>query len=210
MKDLLQHYFTSLRDLPLGAEITDGAGNPVALERFFAAAIELFRDTHAAGNKIMFVGNGGSSTIASHMAIDFTKNGNLRAVCFTDAAALTCLGNDLGYENVYAKQIEMLGRPGDVLVAISSSGNSPNILAAAAAGRAAGATIVTLSGFGAANKLRGRGDYNLYIASESYGFVEVVHLAVLHAILDIACGYGEAAGASQAGVRRQALAAAVA
>lgn len=190
MKECLQRYFTALRDLPLAACVTDGAGDGVPLEDFFARAIELFRAAHAAGNKIMFVGNGGSSTIASHMAIDFSKNGDLRAVCFTDAAALTCLGNDLGYENVYAKQIEMLGCPGDVLVAISSSGNSPNILAAVAAARMAKATVITLSGFAADNKLRGLGDYNLYVANRSYGFVEVAHLAILHAILDIACGYG--------------------
>ena len=72
----------------------------------------------------------GAPEFASHLAIDFSKNGGLRAMAFNDAAALTCLGNDLGYENVFAKQIEFHGRGGDLLMAISSSGRSPNILEA--------------------------------------------------------------------------------
>jgi D-sedoheptulose 7-phosphate isomerase len=203
MKQRLERYFTNLRDLPLAARITDRAGSEVTLECFFEQMIALFRATHEAGNKVMFVGNGGSSTIASHMAIDFSKNGNLRAICFTDAAALTCLGNDLGYENVYAKQIEMLGRPNDVLVAISSSGNSPNILNAAIAARMIEATVITLSGFAGNNKLRRLGDHNLYISDHSYGFVEVTHLAILHAILDIACGYGDVAERAEIAHRTQ-------
>ena len=85
---------------------------------------------HDAGSKIIFVGNGGSAGIASHLAIDFSKNGGLRALAFNDPAALTCLGNDLGYENVFAKQLDFHARPGDLLIAISSSGRSPNILGA--------------------------------------------------------------------------------
>ena len=85
----------------------------------------------------MFVGNGGSAGIASHLAIDFSKNGGMRAMAFNDPSALTCLGNDLGYENVFAKQIEFHGRAGDLLIAISSSGRSPNILNAVKAARAA-------------------------------------------------------------------------
>ena len=72
----------------------------------------------------MFVGNGGSAGIASHLAIDFSKNGGLRSLAFNDASALTCLGNDLGYENVFAKQIDFHARAGDLLIAISSSGRS--------------------------------------------------------------------------------------
>ena len=87
-------------------------------------------EAHNAGNKIIFIGNGGSAGIASHLAIDFSKNGGLRALAFNDPSALTCLGNDLGYENVFAKQLEFHARPGDLLIAISSSGTSPNILSA--------------------------------------------------------------------------------
>ena len=85
--------------------------------------------------------------IASHMAVDFSKNGGMRSTAFGDGAMLTCLGNDLGYENVFAQQVELQGRPGDVLIAISSSGKSPNILSGVEAARARQARIVTFSGF---------------------------------------------------------------
>ena len=141
----------------------------------------------------MFVGNGGSATIASHMAIDFTKNGGIRALSFNDGAALTCLGNDLGYENVFSKQIEMLATNKDLLVAISSSGSSQNILNAVGAARAKGCEIITMSGFSAQNPLRKLGDLNLYVASREYGFVEAAHLGLCHAWIDFAMGWGDEA-----------------
>ena len=101
-------------------------------------------------------------------------------------AALTCLGNDLGFENVFSRQIEIHGRPNDLLIAISSSGNSANILNAVAAARDAGMQVLTLSGFGADNKLRRLGDINFYVPSALYGFVEILHLAIGHAFLDLA------------------------
>ena len=85
----------------------------------------------------MFIGNGGSAGIASHIAIDFSKNGGTALAGVQRPPALTCLGNDFGYEHVFAKQIEIHAPAGDLLIAISSSGRSPNILAAVAAARAA-------------------------------------------------------------------------
>ena len=141
----------------------------------------------------MFIGNGGSSGIASHLAIDFTKNGKLRSMAFNDAAALTCLGNDLGYEDVFAKQLEFHAWPGDLLIAISSSGRSPNILKAVSMARACNCQIVTYSGFSEDNDLRKTGDINFYVDSREYGFVEVSHVALCHAILDIDMGWGRPA-----------------
>jgi len=153
-------------------------------------------DAHDAGNKIIFVGNGGSAGIASHLAIDFSKNGGLRALAFNDASALTCLGNDLGYENVFAKQLEFHARPGDVLVAISSSGRSPNILGAVKMARQRDCKVVTYSGFSENNDLRRTGDVNFYVRGQDkeYGFVEVAHLALCHAVLDIDMGWGTSWG----------------
>jgi D-sedoheptulose 7-phosphate isomerase len=138
----------------------------------------------------MFVGNGGSAGIASHLAIDFSKNGGLRSLAFNDSSALTCLGNDLGYENVFAKQLEFHARPGDLLIAISSSGRSPNILAAVKTARARNCKVVTFSGFTEENDLRKTGDINFFVRSREYGFVEVSHLALCHAVLDIDMGWG--------------------
>ena len=148
----------------------------------------LARKSHAAGNKLIFVGNGGSSAIASHMATDYSKNGDVRALALNDSAMLTCLGNDLGYDRVFAKQIELHARAGDLVVAISSSGRSANILNAVKAARAAGCAVVTLSGFSAENPLRRLGDINFFINSDRYGFVEIGHLTICHAILDFICG----------------------
>jgi D-sedoheptulose 7-phosphate isomerase len=187
----LDHYFNTLDGLLKGAEATDGAKRKIALE----GGCEWFRraahESHDSGNKIMFVGNGGSAGISSHLAIDFSKNGGLRAMAFNDPSALTCLGNDLGYENVFAKQIEFHGRAGDLLVAISSSGRSPNILNAVKAARTCNCKVVTFSGFTEDNDLRSVGDVNFFVRSKEYGFVEVAHLALCHAILDIDMGWSK-------------------
>ena len=142
------------------------------------------RATHDRGNKLVFIGNGGSAGIASHMAADYSKNANLRALAMNDGSMLTCLGNDYGYEQVFAKQLEFHGRPGDFLVALSSSGRSANILNAVAVARGMDCTVMTLSGFAPDNPLRGMGDMNFFLASDAYLFVEVGHMALCHAILE--------------------------
>jgi D-sedoheptulose 7-phosphate isomerase len=189
----LNRYFATLGDVLRGAEVTDRAAKSIALAEGCEWVRNAAHDAHSAGNKIIFVGNGGSAGIASHLAIDFSKNGGLRSLAFNDASALTCLGNDLGYENVFAKQLDFHARPGDLLIAISSSGKSPNILNAVKAARAHGCKVVTFSGFTEANDLRKSGDVNFYVRSGEYGFVEVAHLALCHAVLDIDMGWGGAA-----------------
>lgn len=193
MQDALDRYFGTLASLLRGAEVTDRTARPLPLEQGCEWVRKAAHETHDNGNKIMFVGNGGSSGIASHLAIDYSKNGGLRSMAFNDAAALTCLGNDLGYENVFAKQIDFHARAGDLLVAISSSGRSPNILAAVKAARARGCGVVTYSGFTEDNDLRRTGDVNFFVQSCEYGFVEISHLALCHAVLDIDMGWGKQA-----------------
>ena len=138
-----------------------------------------------AKNLIYFIGNGGSAGIAMHMTTDFLKNGGLRTHSMHDPTTLTCLGNDYGYEHVFDKQIEIVASPGDVLVAISSSGNSPNVVNAVRAAKAKSCTVITLSGFREDNALRKLGDYNLYVPSMEYGIVESVHNAVLQQMVDV-------------------------
>ena len=186
----LNSYFDTLARHLAATTCTDTSGRSASLSDAYDWATHLAIRTHAQGNKLMFIGNGGSAAIASHMATDFTKNGNLRTVAFNDGSMLTCLGNDLGYENVFAKQIEMHARQGDFLVAISSSGRSANILKGVAAARTMGCAVLTLSGFQADNPLRRQGDVNMWVNSGEYGFVEIAHLALCHAILDMAMGWG--------------------
>jgi D-sedoheptulose 7-phosphate isomerase len=190
MRERLDRYFATLSDALRRVAVTGRDGSAQTLEQGCAWVRGAAHAAHDAGNKLMFIGNGGSAGIAGHLAIDFSKNGNLRALAFNDPMALTCLGNDLGYHNVFAKQIEMHARPGDLLVAISSSGKSPNILAAVAAARARDCAVATYSGFAPDNDLRRLGDVNFYVPASEYGFVEISHLALCHAVLDIDMGWG--------------------
>ena len=193
MREQLDQWFGSLTNALREAKVTDRASKSISLEAGCEWVRKAAHETHDAGNKLIFVGNGGSAGIASHLAIDFSKNGGLRALAFNDPSALTCLGNDLGYENVFAKQLEFHARPGDMLIAISSSGRSPNILEAVKVARSRDCKVVTYSGFTENNDLRQTGDVNFYVRANKneYGFVEVAHLALCHAVLDIDMGWGQ-------------------
>jgi D-sedoheptulose 7-phosphate isomerase len=184
----LQNYFVTLSDLLCQVEVTSQSGQRIEFADAATALMERARATHAAGNKLIFVGNGGSAAIASHMATDYSKNGGVRSLALNDASMLTCLGNDLGYDRVFAKQLELHARKGDLVIAISSSGRSANILNAVDAAAAAGCAIATMSGFTPDNPLRRKGEWNFYVASDRYGFVEIGHLTICHAVLDFLCG----------------------
>src|ERR1700720_3363585 len=184
----LQNYFLTLSDLLCRVEVTSRAGQRLDVADAATSLMRRARAPHDAGDKLIFVGNGGSAAIASHMATDYSKNGGVRSLALNDASMLTCLGNDLGYDRVFAKQIELHARSGDLVIAISSSGRSANILNAVDAAAAAGCTIATMSGFTPDNPLRGRGAWNFYVGSDRYGFVEIGHLTICHAVLDFLCG----------------------
>jgi D-sedoheptulose 7-phosphate isomerase len=171
--DPISSYFNELSRVLTAVRVSDAEGRP------------LDREAHNAGKKVVLIGNGGSAAVASHHAIEFLKNGGIRATALNDSAALTCLSNDFGYANVFSEQLKVHGLPGDVLIAISSSGQSVNILKAVETARASSMKVVTLSGFQPDNLLRGRGDVNFYVNSNQYGFVEVAHHALIQAILDL-------------------------
>lgn len=184
-------YLSTLSSVLNSAEATDRSGNPQDVSAALESMLSSARDLHARGDKVMFIGNGGSAAIASHMSEDFSKAAGIRALSFNDAPTLTCLGNDFGYEHVFEKQIEWFARKGDMLVAVSSSGRSPNILKAVEAAQKVRTEIITLSGFDPRNPLRAAGDLNFYLPSHQYGFVEAGHLALLSAVVDFAMGWKE-------------------
>lgn len=181
---LIESYVDTLGAVMRTAVATDGQGRNVDLDAAIQWSVATARQVTDQGGKIIFAGNGGSAATASHMATDYSKNGGLRAWAMNDGSMVTCLANDYGYEQVFAKQIEFHGRSGDLLVAISSSGQSANILAAVVAARKLGCAVLTLSGFRPDNPLRKAGDMNLYLGSGAYGYVELGHLALCHAIVD--------------------------
>lgn len=153
-------------------------------ETALGEAVALARQAKRDRKTVFFIGNGGSAAIASHMAADWLKNGGMRALCFNDGALLTCLANDLGYDRVFCSPLARMANPGDLLFAISSSGQSKSITYAASIAADYAMHTVTLSGFAVDNPLRGMGDINFHVASDEYGVVEVTHHAICHAILD--------------------------
>lgn len=195
MQDIVKNYFRTAGDLPLATEVTDANGERIELAKGFEIALDAIVAAHGAGNTLRFVGNGGSAGIASHMAVDFAKRGGIRSNALNDPAMLTCLANDLGYDQVFAKQLELHTRAGDILVAISSSGQSPNILSAGRVACDTDTKLFTYSGFSADNPLRQLGDINFYVASLEYGFVELTHMALLSALIDIQIGWRPSARA---------------
>ena len=137
-----------------------------------------------AGKKVILVGNGGSAAMASHVAVDLTKAAGVRAINFNEADLLTCLANDYGYENWVAKALEFYSDAGDLLIVISSSGESKNILNGVKQAKAMNLGTITLSGFASENPLRKRGNLNLWVDSKSYNIVEMTHHIWLVAIVD--------------------------
>ncbi len=145
----------------------------------------LFQDTSKKGGKIIFAGNGGSAAMASHVAVDITKNAGIRAVTFNEYDLITTLANDYGYKNWISKAIELYHNPKDIIVLISASGQSLNILNAANKSKELGLPVITFSGFNLNNPLLKLGDINLWVDSEVYNIVEMTHHIWLLAIVDM-------------------------
>jgi D-sedoheptulose 7-phosphate isomerase len=144
----------------------------------------------AAGGKILTASNGGSAADATHLAEELVGRykGNRRALASialnSDATALTCIANDSPFDAIYSRQIEALGREGDVLVVFSTSGNSPNILNALGAARQRGmVTVAMLDKSG--GKARGRADHEIVIASQDGARVQEAHTLILHLWLEL-------------------------
>jgi|APCry1669189070_1035195.scaffolds.fasta_scaffold11637_1 D-sedoheptulose 7-phosphate isomerase len=153
------------------------------------AICRLVADAVLSGSTLFTCGNGGSATDAIHLAEEMmgryrATRRPLPAVCLnTDVGTITCIANDFGFEQVFARQLEALARPGDLLVIFSTSGGSPNILAALHAARASGVTCIALlgKGGGAARELA---DHVLVVPSASSARIQEVHTLILHAICE--------------------------
>ena len=142
--------------------------------------------------KVIIAGNGGSAAMASHVAVDFTKQGGIRTVNFNEADLITCFANDYGYEHWVEKAVDFYGDEGDLLIVISSSGSSKNMLNGVKAARDGNfQAVVTFSGFEQDNHLRQLGDINLWVDSKAYNFVENMHQIWLLATVDLIIGSRE-------------------
>ena len=154
-------------------------------------ATDMVRQIHSVGKKVIVVGNGGSAAMASHVAVDFTKAAKIRAVNFNEADLLTCFANDFGYENWVSKALEFYADQGDLVILISSSGKSQNILNGAKKAKNMGLSVITVSGFLFDNPLRKLGDLNLWVDSTEYNIVEMTHHIWLLALVDYIIGHIE-------------------
>ena len=151
--------------------------------------LEEFRKNN---KKVLIFGNGGSASIASHFSVDLTKNARLRCVNFNEADLITCFTNDYGFEHWVEKAIDFYGDEGDLLIVISSSGCSKNMLNGVKAARNGNfKSVVTLSGFDEDNPLNKLGDINFWVDSKAYNFVENIHQIWLLAITDLVIGKRE-------------------
>lgn len=162
----------------------DRHGTAVQIELGIERLLTLFASVREHNGTVYLVGNGGSAAVVSHAATDFFKTGGMRALTLHDPSTLTCFSNDYGYENAYSLRLGRLLRPNDVLVAVSSSGRSPNILNAAICANTRGAHLITLTGFNPDNPLRRIGLLNYWLDSDDYGMVEIGHLFMLHYLAD--------------------------
>lgn len=147
--------------------------------------VHLFSKIKKEQKQIFFIGNGGSAAIASHMTADFMKNGGMRTYSLYDNSVTTCMGNDYGYECIFSRPLEFLANEGDLLVAISSSGNSQNIVNAIRVAQNKRLYIVTFSGFQEENRISRAGIYNVYVPISHYGIVESIHNLILQQIVDV-------------------------
>jgi len=172
----------------LATQASDRSGGSLKLDEASLRSVALMRTAGKSDGKILLVGNGGSAAVASHMQNDLCKAGNLPALVFTEQPLLTAYANDDGYENAYESIAKLWAGPNDVLVAISSSGSSENILKACRVVEGVGGQIVTLSGFAPNNPLRSIGNINFYVESDSYGIVETAHGALGHYLTDSLAG----------------------
>lgn len=169
----------------LRSTVADEDGNIVGLDLGLAAWVERTKKVRDEYHGMMFFcGNGASATMAEHMSHDWFQNAMVNTQTCSETAHLTAISNDLSYEDVFSFRIGRILSERDILVAISSSGNSPNIVKALQTAREKGAYCITLSGMKEDNKSRRMGDLNFYVPLSTYGLVESAHAVLLHAALD--------------------------
>ena len=156
------------------------------LRNKFLEIYKLFLKVKKNNNKILIFGNGGSAAIASHFSVDMMKIGNIRTVNFNESDLLTCFSNDYGYENWVKKCVEFYSDKGDLVILISSSGESQNMINAAKLIKKKKLMLATFTGFRSNNRLSKYGNINFWINSKTYNHIENIHQYWLLMLTDLA------------------------
>lgn len=180
-KKWLNDYFNPYKDL------TFDEGLYESFNKFY----ELVKEVQSSNKKLMFAGNGASASISGHAAVDFTKQGKTRAMSFNQAGLITCFSNDYGYENWVARAVDFYGDEGDVVVLISCSGKSPNVVKAAEFAKQKGLKVVTFTGHAVDNPLKTLGDINFWVDSKAYNIIECIHMIWITVVVDMMVGKAE-------------------
>ncbi|HLP29906.1 MAG TPA: SIS domain-containing protein [Geothrix sp.] len=184
-QDLSHSIKTSLQE---GRRALDAFLDDASQARSIEDAARMLAACFAAGGKVISCGNGGSACDAIHFAEEFTgrfikDRKPLPAIPLTDPGHLTCVGNDYGYDEVFARGVVAYGKPGDVLVGISTSGNSRNVIRAVEEARKLGMKVVLLLGKGG-GALKGKADAEIWVRHEATERIQEVHMLALHVVIE--------------------------
>jgi len=154
---------------------------------------KLFEHTKTKNGKVIIMGNGGSAAMASHVSVDLTKNADIRAVNFNEADLITCFANDFGYENWMSEALRMYSDSNDIIILISSSGKSPNVVNAGEWCNENSLPFITFTGMEVDNPLKSVNNkgLNFWVDSRAYNHIEMVHHIWLLAIVDMIIGKAE-------------------
>lgn len=190
----MSYYTSYINEIDQSLEllkVTSVSNKVISNDIWLDSICKLTNNVKTIQGRMFFAGNGASAAFASHMSLDWSKNGGVPCVPLFDLSHLTALGNDLGFDEIFSAPLGWHGKEGDLLITISSSGNSPNIVKAIEKARELGMKVVTLSGLKPDNLSRLMGDINLYVPAKTYGIVECTHQVLLHAWLDCYMGVTE-------------------
>lgn len=175
---------TSLGKCLSAVQTTVNGDMPVDCDQAFELWCDSTEDVRLSERVIYLMGNGASASMASHFAADLAKNADLHTQVFTDISLITAVANDMSYDMVFLAPLRRRLKPGDMVVAISSSGNSPNVIKAAEFAVSREATLVTLTAMLPTNSLRQLGTLNFWLPADTYGMAETGHAAILHYWMD--------------------------
>jgi len=188
MKHLFVDRLKLLNKVLSGLQITDERGAILKHQTGFETLLRLTIEAGHKHDNIFLIGNGASASMASHIAADLCKNARLSTEVFSDPSLLTAVANDVGTDQLFAVPLQRRGKKDDILVTISSSGKSRNILEAVKTARKIGMKVITFSAMKSDNSLRKLGDLNFYVRADTFGLAESAHAVLLHYWVDAISG----------------------
>lgn len=177
-------YFESFSDL-ISKTIYTINNKQIDKETFFTSLVDKANQVNILNGRLFFVGNGASSAFSNHMALDWSKNGNIKSFTLSDSSLLTALSNDISYEDAFSKYLEIYDfNKNDLVITISSSGNSKNIVSVINYCKKNKIKTVGFSGLNSDNITHKLTDYSVFVPCKTYGFAECIHQFYLHLWLD--------------------------